>query len=214
MAQVAAAARCAAQFLGDLQHAGHGARSSRQTRWCSRRGSGPSSPRSPFAGMSLPCARWSERAVHAGYTQRQQVAECNGHERSRRVTGNCRSSHRPRYSQAGLHEVGQSSSLPPPPTGLLLARSARTAAWPTPATCWTAPPMAFCWMTTAPPIRRKSRPRFPNCSPAGRTTPSGSAATSARAPGPAKPNKELWASSSPGRARYGATGTGGSLRGG
>ena len=61
--------------------------------------------------MSLPCARWSERAVHAGYTQRQQVAECNGHERSRRVTGNCRSSHRPRYSQAGLHEVGQSSSL-------------------------------------------------------------------------------------------------------
>jgi hypothetical protein len=71
--------------------------------------------------MSLPCARWSERAVHAGYTQQQQVAECNGHERSRRVTGNCRSSHRPRYSQAGLHEVGQSSSLPPPPTGLLLA---------------------------------------------------------------------------------------------
>jgi hypothetical protein len=70
--------------------------------------------------MSLPCARWSERAVHAGYTQQQQVAECNGHERSRRVTGNCRSSHRPRYSQAGLHEVGQSSSLPPPPTGLLL----------------------------------------------------------------------------------------------
>ena len=52
--------------------------------------------------MSLPCARWSERAVHAGYTQQQQVAECNGHERSRRVTGNCRSSHRPRYSHGVL----------------------------------------------------------------------------------------------------------------
>ena len=96
--------------------------------------------------------------------------------------------------------------------GCCWPRSARRAAWPTPATCWTAPPMASCWMTTAPLTRRKSRPRIPNCSPAGGTTPSGSAATSARAPGPAKPNKELWASSSPGRARYGATGTGGSLR--
>ena len=33
-------------------------------------------------------------------------------------------------------------------------------------------------------------------------------------PGPADPNEELWASSSPGRARYGDTGTAGSLRGG
>jgi hypothetical protein len=37
-----------------------------------------------------------------------------------------------------------------------------------------------------PPTRRKSRPRFPNCSLAGRTTPSGSAATSARAPRPSQ----------------------------
>jgi hypothetical protein len=152
-------------------------------------------------------------AVHAGYTRSRQTggvqrapAVTIGPQPTAGQTANAASTRQP-FSRRARVRVSHLRRL-----GCCWPRSAGTAAWPNPATCWTAPPMASCWMTTAPPTRRKSRPRVPNCSPAGRTTPSRSAATSARAPGPAKPNKELWASSSPGRARYGATGTGGSLR--
>jgi hypothetical protein len=53
--------------------------------------------------------------------------------------------------------------------------------------------MASCWMTNAPPTRRKSRPRFPNARPQAHYAKqiSGDVGQGAR-PGPADPNEELW----------------------
>jgi hypothetical protein len=150
--------------------------------------------------------------VHGGYTRSRQVEDCNGHQRSPRELRNRRSDRQRSRHQAPLQATGQSSSLPPLPTGLLLAAVREEGRLADPSDLLNGAAHGILLDDDGAPTRRKSRPRIPNCSPAGRTTPSGSAATSARAPGPAKPNKELWASSSPGRARYGATGTGGSLR--
>jgi hypothetical protein len=51
------------------------------------------------------------------YTRSRQVEECNGNEWSPREQRNRRSSHQRSRQQAPFQEAGQSSSLPPPPTG-------------------------------------------------------------------------------------------------
>jgi hypothetical protein len=60
-------------------------------------------------------------AVHAGYTRSRQAGEYNGRQRSPSVPTNRRSDHQRSLHQAALQQAGQSSSLPPPPAGLLLA---------------------------------------------------------------------------------------------
>jgi len=59
--------------------------------------------------------------VHGGYTRSRQVEDCNGHQRSPRELRNRRSDRQRSRHQAPLQATGQSSSLPPLPTGLLLA---------------------------------------------------------------------------------------------
>jgi len=50
--------------------------------------------------------------VHDGYTPSRQLWDGNGHERSRPVTKNRRSTNQRSRYQAALEEAGQSSSLP------------------------------------------------------------------------------------------------------
>ncbi len=60
--------------------------------------------------------------VHGGYRRCRQVAECNGHQRSRRELRNRRSGRERSRHQAPLQAAGRSSSLPPgcrEPSGLL-----------------------------------------------------------------------------------------------
>jgi hypothetical protein len=60
-------------------------------------------------------------AVHAGYTRSRQAGECNGHQRAPPVVRNRRPARQRSRDQTALQEAGRSSSLPPLPTGLLLA---------------------------------------------------------------------------------------------
>jgi hypothetical protein len=70
--------------------------------------------------------------------------------------------------------------------GCCWSRSARTAAWSTPASCWTGAAHSVLLDDDAP-VPEKSWPPSQNYSVGNRTTPRGSAATSVKAPGPALP---------------------------
>jgi hypothetical protein len=52
--------------------------------------------------------------LHGGYTRSRQVEECNGHERSRAVAMNRRSSRQHSHDLVVLQKAGRSSSLPTP----------------------------------------------------------------------------------------------------
>jgi hypothetical protein len=148
--------------------------------------------------------------VHGGYTRSRQVGECNGHERSRAVARSRRSSRQNSHDLVALQKAGRSSSLPPPPTGPLLVAVREGGRLADSSDLLNGAAHGVLLADDGAPDPKKVRPRFPNCLPAGRTTPSGSAATSARAPCPARPTptSSCGGSSSPGRARYGAPGTG------
>jgi hypothetical protein len=150
--------------------------------------------------------------VHGGYTRSRQVGECNGHQRSRRVLRKRRSAHQVSRDQGTFQAAGQSSSLPPLPTGLLLAAVREEGRLADPSDLLDGAAHGVLLDDDGAPDPEKvkaansellaRRPHY-----AKRI--GGDVGQGAR---PGQPNKELWASSSPGRARYGATGTGGSLR--
>jgi hypothetical protein len=174
----------------------------------------PIGPWSRRTGAPQASATGRDRSppVHGGYTRSRQVEDCNGHQRSPRELRNRRSDRQRSRHQAPLQATGQSSSLPPLPTGLLLAAVREEGRLADPSDLLDGAAHGVLLDDDGAPDPEKVKAANSELLAAGRTTPSGSAATSARAPGPARPNEELWASSSPGRARYGATGTGGSLR--
>jgi hypothetical protein len=83
----------------------------------------PIGPWSRRTGAPQASATGRDRSppVHGGYTRSRQVEDCNGHQRSPRELRNRRSDRQRSRHQAPLQATGQSSSLPPLPTGLLLA---------------------------------------------------------------------------------------------
>ena len=161
------------------------------------------------------CDRTDRRPpVHSGYTQSRWAEVCNGHERSLRELRNHRSEQQHSRHQAPLQTAGQSSSLPPLPTGLLLAAVREEGRLADPSDLLDGAAHGILLDDDGAPDPEKvkaansellaRRPHY-----AKRI--GGDVGQGAR-PGPADPNEELWASSSPGRARYGDTGTAGSLR--
>ena len=152
--------------------------------------------------------------VHGGYTRSRQVEDCNGHQRSPRELRNRRSDRQRSRHQAPLQATGQSSSLPPLPTGLLLAAVREEGRLADPSDLLDGAAHGILLDDDGAPDPEKVKAANSELLARRRHYAKrigGDVGQGAR-PGPADPNEELWASSSPGRARYGATGTGGSLR--
>ena len=110
--------------------------------------------------------------------------------------------------------AGQSSSLPPLPTGLLLAAVREEGRLADPSDLLDGAAHGILLDDDGAPDPEKVKAANSELLARRRHYAKrigGDVGQGAR-PGPADPNEELWASSSPGRARYGDTGTAGSLR--